>query len=248
MTNEELVQRFVDQELSAQERMHFVVALGRDQALREHVLALEQLVLDASKLPRPVVPEGFAARVLERTPAPEASVAPVVSASLTTGASAELVRRTTPWRRLIDTLWAPRAFQWNLAGAAAAACVVLLAVGAAIVTGTRAAETSIADATPAASAPAAGPVLVRLVVVQPGASVVQAAGDFNGWNPSRTPLEQTADGAWTVTLPLEPGRYEYQFVVDGDRWIGDPFAVEQSDDGFGSRNAVLDVRSSESSL
>ena len=29
MTNEELVQRFVDQELSAEERMQFVVALGR---------------------------------------------------------------------------------------------------------------------------------------------------------------------------------------------------------------------------
>ena len=44
----------------------------------------------------------------------------------------------------------------------------------------------------------------------------------NGWNPAQTPLEQTSDGAWTVTLPLQPGRYEYQFVVDGDRWIGDP--------------------------
>ena len=228
MKNEELVQRFVDQELSAEERMRFVVALGRDQALREHVLALEQLVLDAANLPRPLVPEGFAARVLERTP-------PVESA----------FRRIGPWRRLIDAMWAPRALQWNLAGAAAAACVVLLAVGAAIVTGMRRPETSIADATPAAVAPAAGPVLVRLVVVQPGARVVQAAGDFNGWNPSRTPLEQTADGAWTVTLPLEPGRYEYQFVVDGERWISDPFATEQSNDGFGSQNAVLDVRPAE---
>ena len=233
MRNEELVQRFIDQELSTRERMQFVVALGRDQALREHVLALEQLVLDASKLPRPMVPEGFAARVLERT------TVPVESGFRRT--------RTSPWRRLIDAMWAPRAFQWNLAGAAAAACVVLLAVSAAMVTSMGAPETSIADATPAA-APAAGPVLVRLVVVQPGARVVQAAGDFNGWNPARTPMEQTADGAWTVTLPLEPGRYEYQFVVDGERWIGDPFAVEQSDDGFGSRNAVLDVRPSEASL
>jgi hypothetical protein len=30
--------------------------------------------------------------------------------------------------------------------------------------------------------------------------------------------------------------------VDGQQWIADPFAAEQSDDGFGSRNAVLDVR------
>jgi hypothetical protein len=32
------------------------------------------------------------------------------------------------------------------------------------------------------------------------------------------------------------------FVVNGEQWVADPFAVEQIDDGFGSRNAVLDVR------
>ena len=239
MKNEELVQRFIDQELSAEERIQFVVALGRDQALREHVLALEQLVLDAGRLPRPIVPEGFSARVLERAMAPEASDVLVVS----------IFRRTITWRRLIDAMWAPRALQWNFAGAAAVACVALIAAGAVVATSWRRPVAPVADATPVVSGPAQTPVvLVRLVVVQPGARVVQAAGDFNGWNPSRTPLEQTADGAWTVTLPLEPGRYEYQFVVDGDRWIGDPFAVEQSNDGFGSRNAVLDVRPAEASL
>jgi 1,4-alpha-glucan branching enzyme len=46
---------------------------------------------------------------------------------------------------------------------------------------------------------------------------------------------------WSVTLPLTPGRYEYMFVVDGQRWVSDPAAIEQSDDGFGARNAVLEV-------
>ena len=32
------------------------------------------------------------------------------------------------------------------------------------------------------------------------------------------------------------------YVVDGRQWIADPFAAEQNEDGFGSRNAVLDVR------
>jgi 1,4-alpha-glucan branching enzyme len=85
-------------------------------------------------------------------------------------------------------------------------------------------------------------VLVRLVVVHPGARMVHAAGDFNGWNPAQTPLEELPNGAWAVTIPLQPGRYEYMFVVNGDQWIADPFAAEESDDGFGSRNAVLDVR------
>ena len=221
MKHEELIQRFVDQELSAAERIQFVVALGRDPELRERVLALEQLVLDAATLPRPAVPAGFAARVLERTtPAKPAQV--------------------SSWRRAIDALWAPRALRWNLASAAAFACIALVAVGALVGATLTQQSPAAAGSTPAGAS--AGRVLVRLVVVQPGARVVQAAGDFNGWNPTRTPLEQAADGAWTVTIPLEPGRYEYQFVVDGEHWIGDPFAVEQNDDGFGSHNAVLDVR------
>jgi 1,4-alpha-glucan branching enzyme len=85
-------------------------------------------------------------------------------------------------------------------------------------------------------------VLVRLVVLRPDARMVEVAGDFNGWDPRRTPLEKLPTGAWTVTIPLDPGRYEYMFVVDGNQWIADPFAIEQNDDGFGAQNAVLDVR------
>jgi 1,4-alpha-glucan branching enzyme len=96
--------------------------------------------------------------------------------------------------------------------------------------------------TPGASAPATSTVLVRLVVVQPAARSVHVVGDFNGWSPSQTPLEAAPGGAWSVTIPLSPGRYQYMFVVDDTLWIGDPFAAEQTDDGFGSRNAVLDVR------
>jgi 1,4-alpha-glucan branching enzyme len=77
-------------------------------------------------------------------------------------------------------------------------------------------------------------------VLQPEARSVHAVGDFNGWDPARTSLQQVSSGVWTVTLPLTPGRYEYMFVVDGQRWVSDPAAVEQADDGFGARNAVLE--------
>jgi hypothetical protein len=232
MNNEELVQRFIDQELSADERIQFIVALGRDHAMRERVVELERLVRDASRLPRPAVPDGFAARVVESSFA--------LRGSQDRRAIPSKPARDREVNRLLAALWAPRALNWNLAGAATVACLILLALGGGIAQALRWREASAVAASSAAGAPPV--VLVRLVVVQPGARVVQAAGDFNGWNPSQTPLEQTAEGAWTVTLPLEPGRYEYQFVIDGEQWIGDPFAVEQSDDEFGSRNAVLDVR------
>ena len=223
-TNEQLVQRFVDQELSAEERIQFVVALGRDHALREHVLELERLVLDVARIARPGVPDGFVMRVMERTrPSARSS--------------------ETIWERLIDAFWAPRALRWNMASAVAVGCIALVAIGLRMAPAARLRTTPSKSATAVSATLETRPhMLVRLVVIRPGARLVQAAGDFNGWNPSLTPLEQTTNGAWTVTLPLEPGRYEYQFVVDGEQWIGDPFAAEQNDDGFGSRNAVLDVR------
>jgi hypothetical protein len=191
----------------------------------------EQLAVSAARLPRPVVPDDFVARVMNRIDPP--------------------VRPR--WRRLLEpiaALWTPRTVQWNLAGAAVAACVALVAglLAASAWRQTGAAPPEGGTSASAAAPQDSRPVLVRLVVLQPGATMVHAAGDFNGWDPARTPLTPVADGAWAVTLPLEPGRYEYMFVVDGTQWIADPFAIEQNDDGFGSRNAVLDVRPAGASL
>lgn len=225
MTDSELlVQRFLDQELSPEARVRFLVRIGRDEALRQRLLELEQIMVDVSRLPRPTVPDGFVARVMERT------VRAVPAPSI--------------WRRLAVTLWAPHIFRWNLASAAT--CLALLIAAAAVVGGglarQRAAAPPAADGPESTAAAASSTVLVRLVVLQPDARTVQAAGDFNAWNPSRTPLEQVSSGVWAVTIPLQPGRYQYMLVVDGEQWIADPFAAEQSDDGFGSRNAVIDVR------
>ena len=218
-TDESLVQRFLDQELSAEDRIHFLARLGKDSALRERVIDLEQLVLDASRLPRPAVPAAFVARVMERLePAP-----PI-------------------WRRLVAAFLTPRELTWNLAGAAAVAGVAAIGLWTALDRGPAVPSPASPSAASSTGSTTSGVVLVRLVVLRPGATTVQVAGDFNGWNPGQTPLVPLSNGAWTVMLPLEPGRYEYQFVVNGEEWIADPFAAEQSDDGFGSRNAVLEVR------
>ena len=221
---EQLVHRFIDQELDGEERVRFVLRLGRDDDARQRLIELEQLALEVGRLPRAPVPDGFVARVLART-------------------GEQAAPRTSGWRRLADQLWTPRVLHWNLATAAAVVCLVLVTIGS-IFAGRPWRTPAVDPGGAAVLAPpaASSTVFVRLVVVEPGASTVQAAGDFTGWNPARTPLERMSNGAWTVTIPLEPGRYEYMFVIDGEQWIGDPFAVEQTDDGFGSRNAVLDVR------
>ena len=156
------------------------------------------------------------------------------------------MERTAPRRSLgqrpRETLWTPRALQWNLASALGTVCVALLIAGAAVTLDRAGQPASSLIPAVATTAPSTR-VLVRLVMLQPGAQTVGVAGDFNGWDPLQTPLVPTTGGAWTVTLPLEPGRYEYMFVVDGTEWMADPFAEEQQDDGFGLRNGVLDVRS-----
>jgi hypothetical protein len=214
LPSELLAQRFVDQDLTAEERELLASRLGRDARLRGRVSALRQVSAAGNQLTKPSVSAAFVAGVLERT-----------SAISTPAARASRLA----W------LWTPHTLQWNLAQAAA---VVVLAVAAGFGVA-RAIDSRAPVASPAGGAT---PVMVRLVVLQPEARTVHAVGDFNGWDPMRTSLQQVSSGVWSVTLPLTPGRYEYMFVVDGQRWVGDPSAVEQADDGFGSRNAVLEVQ------
>jgi hypothetical protein len=71
---------------------------------------------------------------------------------------------------------------------------------------------------------------------------VAIAGDFNSWNPGDNLLEDAdGDGIWTGTLKLEPGRYEYMFVLDGKNWVPDPNALRYVKDGFGNKNAILEI-------
>ncbi len=71
---------------------------------------------------------------------------------------------------------------------------------------------------------------------------VAIAGDFNSWSPGDNLLEDPdGDGIWTGTLKLKPGRYEYMFVMDGEKWLPDPNALRYVKDGFGNNNAILEI-------
>ena len=65
-------------------------------------------------------------------------------------------------------------------------------------------------------------------------------GDFNEWSRDEQCLI-LENGVWTIRLKLKPGRYRYAFFMGGDRWVADPEAVWQEDDGFGTKNSVLIV-------
>jgi hypothetical protein len=82
--------------------------------------------------------------------------------------------------------------------------------------------------------------VVRFVFVGDARSV-SLVGDFNGWRTQATPLAPAGPArAWVVTLPLAPGRYEYAFIVDGKRWVADPFAPASADD-FDTHSSIVNV-------
>jgi 5'-AMP-activated protein kinase regulatory beta subunit len=79
---------------------------------------------------------------------------------------------------------------------------------------------------------------ICLGLYAPEAQAVFVAGTFNGWQPSAKPLQKQNDGRWVVELVLEPGRYEYRFVVDG-QWTDDPLSPAYVSNPFGGLNCVL---------
>ncbi|HEX4934004.1 MAG TPA: isoamylase early set domain-containing protein [Gemmatimonadaceae bacterium] len=82
---------------------------------------------------------------------------------------------------------------------------------------------------------------MQFILVAPTASSVALVGDFSDWDATRYAMERVSDeGAWMITVPLRPGRYEYQFEIDGKQRITDPTRPQTSSD-FGSANSVVTV-------
>ena len=92
-----------------------------------------------------------------------------------------------------------------------------------------------------ASPTASGSVPVRLVLHAPDATTVHLAGTWNDWDPAGEPMIRQGDGWFELMADIPAGRHEYMFVVDGSDWVSDPSAMLTRDDGFGRRNAVLEV-------
>jgi serine protease AprX len=72
------------------------------------------------------------------------------------------------------------------------------------------------------------------------AESVSLAGNFNDWDAARSPLTRDATGLWEVVIEApEPGRYQYKFLVNGERWLEDPTNGMKVADNYGGLNSVL---------
>jgi chromosome partitioning protein len=83
---------------------------------------------------------------------------------------------------------------------------------------------------------------VVFVTLYPRAQSVQIAGDFNNWQPEHHIMEKVSDsGAWQTQMKLDPGRYRYRLVVDG-QWQQDPYNELTELNPFGGFNSVIEVK------
>jgi len=86
-------------------------------------------------------------------------------------------------------------------------------------------------------------VMTSFYLTAPEAQSVYVTGSFNDWSLEERCRMRTDNGKWSVTVPLKPGIYKYQFIVDG-RWREDPANPVQERNSFGDINSLIEVAGS----
>jgi malto-oligosyltrehalose trehalohydrolase len=83
---------------------------------------------------------------------------------------------------------------------------------------------------------------VRFALWAPWKKSVHLIGDFNQWDKQADPMEVNEEGIWSIEKEIQAETCRYQFVIDGETIIGDPYArkiewVEGSD----QPHAIVDL-------
>ncbi len=71
------------------------------------------------------------------------------------------------------------------------------------------------------------------------ADQVSVKGEFNNWNPANTSLKKKGS-AFTTEVRLNPGRYQYLMVVDGQEML-DSANAQSVGNGNGGKNSLIDI-------
>ncbi len=78
----------------------------------------------------------------------------------------------------------------------------------------------------------------------PGENQISLFGQFNSWDRQNLLMKDTNDdGILEVEIPLDPGRYEYKFYVDG-REVVDPANPDKVSNGMGNFNSLRIIEES----
>ena len=149
-----------------------------------------------------------------------------------------------PWLLRPWTISVPRVGALAAAAAFAAFAVVSVWEKGARTSDVATAPAAQTELVPVSRDPGAGDRSVTsytFLLTNPKAHKVSIVGDFNDWAEQGTPLARaSADGVWSVTIPLRAGTYAFQFVVDDTVRLTDPRLPKEVDE-FGTANSFVTI-------
>jgi len=230
-----LINPYIDQALDQETTQQVDEHLISCPACREEYLKLKQVVSAVNSLSPQAAPENLTENIMAKISQKEIQIQSSWMDFLRERISIPSLSFPSSFMSFPSlSLSFPRKresiFSFRLLGAAAAAALVVFF-----------AFTFIFN-TPDTPSICSAEVQFSLRISDTKAHTVAIAGDFNGWSPQANLLEDPdGDGIWVATLKLEPGRYEYMFVLDGEKWFPDPNALRYVKDGFGNKNAILEI-------
>ena len=215
----ELLHKFIDHELSQEEEREFKARLSKNKSLAEEIERFEGVLSQIEKLDEFVTSEDFTERIIEEVRGKKTRVLEIIK----------------------DFFLMPRFLRWRVA------TLPLVFIFIAIVSVVSIESYKFLKSMDLSKSSQMVPILkeahIKFVYHNPGAKNIYLVGDFNKWRVGEIKLLPKGEGFWSISIPLQPGRYQYMFVVNGSRWVLDPLSQGVIDDGFGNKNGVVLVGS-----
>lgn len=231
--NDELLRKYLDGDLSAEEEREALHLFAEDKEMRSFLrfeLSVKKTFSSEMNLSSFEVPEGFSENVMDQI------------YSLQTHTSHNYTeQRKIGLQKWLSWLWQPRSLHLR-----PAYMMILLLVIAVLITlpnylGPQG-QVQNAPVTQSVQkvSESSGQVLIRFVYIDEDASSVAVAGDFSNWDPiSLSSQIVNGEKIWTGLVSANRGEHHYMFVKDGKQWVTDPLASMHREDGFGNQNAVI---------
>lgn len=66
--------------------------------------------------------------------------------------------------------------------------------------------------------------MVSFALHAPGKKSVSVIGSFNQWDPEASPMAADENGTWHYSTTLEDGVYHYQYLINGEKALADPYS------------------------
>ncbi|MGM0546670.1 MAG: hypothetical protein ACQEST_08105 [Bacteroidota bacterium] len=234
MEKEKLLQQFLDGDLSDEQEREALHIIAEDSEMREMLSFERNIRSAANEMERTKfteVPPGFTDQVMHRIEQVERQ-----------SQSANAIDQIKKW---IQSLWIPQTINIRPVYGMAMGLVLLIAVTIPFYAGSDPQVEELNNTTEGTVQQASSnvekeQVWVRFVYIDENAESIEVAGDFNNWDPvALEKQEVNGEQVWTGLVSMNRGEHSYMFVKDGEKWLTDPMASVQREDGFGNKNAVI---------